>query len=1047
MLPCINSNSLKLLAGTADQRYQFSKNYFRNTHFPQIMHRYFQNQLTGEVTENELFQELTEIDASGNRVYFIFGSTGSGKSELLCWLKDQWETQGIGRPVVRISRSELNPQVLIKKCYDSLGIETDIEINEDRWNILLNKPITIINQIVWSTLAELFHTDEDIVPCALLLRPIVERNVTEFTRQIERGNIKSPLELISQQQFEDLLSKTTLQLPMDYLRVKQSLIKKLDHFLFEGQEISSLFKKLSWIIKERNIRPLLLIDDLVQSVNIYASDVLDQLITLEEGNWDVVVGLTPGSLLDTSKGMEMTQRILTLDTIDDRVKKLWLSDESGKTFYNLDSEQVVPYMSKYINELKGSEGYTCSRNCSHYRTCTSLLPVSSNRKEIDEQMVRLLPFNEPLIKRMYRAIPVGKGKLRYMILNTKEILRAFHKKKGAKLQAIHPLIAREKFAEHTDLTVKSIAEWYVSEHEDTITIPGYLLGKFEAGHTSVTVKLHKVHQLDKPSEPAVMHIDSPQAMGSIVRDWVEGKDVNLELLESVRLGIACLVHDVVKATSILRPFTSKPSSSIQRKEVENRTRYPIFFKASENGIHVKRSYPVLEIVNIQQEKPSERAKTFHKIANQIETAMWIYQTESVGASWKEELTLELGLSLPQLALHLKHWVEKWAQVSIYTWSQNIKSPFNKHIKEISEQLYQDWYLLRDNMIDPFQKILLNSLDFEKWIMAFTPRKKLEQYSINEFSINSFFTILQNEFMEYKRKLGFESKQIRLENQKYVAYLESVNHPDHQSILRKIKTIEDYASCSVEQYISLGELESVVQESGLKERYSETLALRECTLQVVGKVKHLDAQIQKVFYELVGTTGEDLTVSIGWSQLQEQYKLWESLNKGFARIYQTFLKTPIHVVKQIINSRISNDEAEQVRALWEYLYTTYQSMRDAHIIDDALLSQLMAWEIIDFYEVKKQVDELEKRLVEVDIIIGKLQLDLSTESLTVKEIMERIDKQTDIRPAVRKQVYKLFNQGSSVLPQKQWRNLVNDFSAQFPNLFESVELQMVIKKVD
>ncbi|MDO7905343.1 hypothetical protein Q5741_02815 [Paenibacillus sp. JX-17] len=1045
MLPCLNKNSLKLLAGTADQRYQFSKAYFRNTHFPQVMHRYFQNQLTGEVSENELFQELTEIDASGNRVYFIFGSTGSGKSELLCWLKDHWETQGIERPVVRISRTELNPQVLIKKCYDALGIQTDIEINENRWNILLSKPITIINQIVWSTLAEMFHSDEDIVPCALLLRPIVEQNVTKFTKQIERGNIKSPLELISQQQFEELLSKTTLQLSMDYGRVKQSLIKKLDHFLFEGKEISSLFRKLSNIIKERNIRPLLLIDDLVQSVNIYASDILDQLITLEEGNWDVVVGLTPGSLLDSTKGRDLTQRIQTLDTIDDRVRKLWLSDESGKAFYNLNIEQAVPYMSKYLNELKGAEGYTCSMNCPNYGNCMNLIPVSGQNL-IDEKQVCLLPFNEPMIRRMYRAIPVGKGKLRYMILNTKEILRAFYKKKGTKLQTVQPFISREKFAEHSDLTVKSIAEWYGSEQEDTITLPGYLLKKFDAGDDSITVKLYNIHQLDQDSKPMVTQVNYSHPTENIVRDWVEGENVNVELLESVRLGIASIVHEVVKATSIQRPFTSKLSSSVQRKEVENRTRYPISFDSSGDGIYIKRSYPVLEIVNLQQEKPSERARTFNKIANQIETAMWVYQTETIGESWKEELTLELGLPLPYIALCLKQWVGKWAELSQFTWCQHLKSPFNNQVKEISEQFYQDWFLLRDNMIDPVQETLQNTIDFEKWILAFAPRKKLEQYSISDHSINSFFNVLKNDFMEYKKKLESESKKIKLEYQKYVTYLESVKHPDHASILIEINKIKDHDT--IEEYFSLGKLERFIQESGLESRYAETLALREEIDQLVEKTQHLDRHLERIFFELTGTTVETkIKIVIGWSQLEDRIKQWESLNEGFAQIHQTFLKTPIHVVKQIINSRISNAEAEQVRTLWEYLYKTYQSMRDAHIIDDALLSHLETWEIIDFYEVKKQVDELEKRLVEVDVIIGKLQLDLSTESLTVKEIMERIDKQTDIRPAVRKQVYKLFNQGSSVLPQKQWRKLVNDFSVQFPNLFESVELQMVIKKVD
>lgn len=139
MIPCIDKESLMLLVGTADERFQHSPEYFRSTHFPQIMHRYYKNQLNAEVTEQELMRELNEIDSSCNRIYFIFGSTGAGKSELLCWLKDQWELSRIDRPVIRISRSELNPQILIKKCYETIGVDLNIKIDESRWELLLKK--------------------------------------------------------------------------------------------------------------------------------------------------------------------------------------------------------------------------------------------------------------------------------------------------------------------------------------------------------------------------------------------------------------------------------------------------------------------------------------------------------------------------------------------------------------------------------------------------------------------------------------------------------------------------------------------------------------------------------------------------------------------------------------------------------------------------------------------------------------------------------------------------------------------------------------------
>ncbi|WP_179087336.1 hypothetical protein [Paenibacillus glucanolyticus] len=137
MMPCLNKNSLKLLVGTADERYDQSPEYFRKTHFPQVMHRFNDNQLIAEVTEGELLEELKEVDSDGNRVYLVFGSTGSGKSELLRWLKDKWLVEVSERPVVRISRTELNPQTLIKKCLNALNLSLDVCIDEDKWGLLL----------------------------------------------------------------------------------------------------------------------------------------------------------------------------------------------------------------------------------------------------------------------------------------------------------------------------------------------------------------------------------------------------------------------------------------------------------------------------------------------------------------------------------------------------------------------------------------------------------------------------------------------------------------------------------------------------------------------------------------------------------------------------------------------------------------------------------------------------------------------------------------------------------------------------------------------
>lgn len=585
MMPCLNKDSLKLLVGTADERYNYSVEYFRKTHFPQVMHRYHGSQLIAEVTESELFGELKEVDSDGNRVYLIFGSTGSGKSELLCWLKDRWALEVPDRPVIRISRSELNPQVLIKKCLDVLNIPLAVDLDENRWDILLKKPITLINQMVWAALAESMESDEEIVPAALLLRPIIERNIIEFTKQVKRGRIRKPLEILYREQFDELIASTTLKISLEYLSFRQILSRKLDQFLFEDWDIGSLFRIITNQMKNNDLRPLLLIDDLVQSVNIYASDLLDQLITLEEGNWDVVIGLTPGAIRDSDKGFDLTKRIQNLDTIDDRVKKLWLSDESGREYYNLDRKQVIPYMTNYLEQLKNVRGYTCSSECQHYQNCSIILqPTSEQESATPDRNTKLLPFNEHMIQRTFDAIPQGKGKLRYMILNSKEIIRFFLKGNKDYVSRIVPLIKREMFADQSDLLIKTLAEWYVSEKANEVTISKQLLKNFGLRTDEAVVYLNCIDHSSIKEHSTIKtesNETSEQFDRAVIRDWIEGSPVNEELLLPIRLGVSSLIHDSVKSVNMSRPFTPRTTSTIQRNDINRRTRYPITLNGNE----------------------------------------------------------------------------------------------------------------------------------------------------------------------------------------------------------------------------------------------------------------------------------------------------------------------------------------------------------------------------------------------------------------------------------------------------------------------------------
>lgn len=1048
MIPCLNKESLKLLVGTADERYSFSPEYFHETHFPQVMHRYHGNHLTAEVTEMELLDELSTLDVTGNRVFLLFGSTGSGKSELLCWIRDQWVKKENNRPVVRISRSELNPQILIKKCYETFNIPLGIHIDENQWELLQKKPVTLINQMVWSTLAEILESDEEIVPAALLLRHEIEKNIVNFTKQVESGKITTPLEVLYPEQFAELVENTSLSFPIVYESIRQSLVMKLDRFLFEGWDMGSLFKQLSKELIAKNVRPLLLIDDLVQSVNIYANDLLDQLITLEEGNWDVVIGLTPGSLQDSDKGSELTKRIQTLDTIDDRVKKLWLSDETGKVFYNLDRNQSVSYMTKYMYQLKASQGFTCSDKCPHIKDCKNL--VVTDRGEIEETDIVLIPFNHSMIRRVYDGIPVGKGKLRYMILYAKEIIRFFQKGDRNRLSRVLPFISRETFAEHGDVFLKTLAEWLTPEHQNTVVLPRALIKNFGYQLQDQTIHLHPLgaatsidadYEREVPSQ--VVTVDH-----LIVRDWVEGKKTNIELLEPVRSGVASLIHDVTKATNLLRPFTPRANSIIQKREVYKGSRYPINFepagKAKETEVFVKRGFASLEVSNLHQLKPSDRARKFQKISGEWDTACWVYQSDFLHKSWEGALENALGISLSQFSYMLKFWVNEWIKISKASWVNVQSSPFSKELQEISEQLFQDWFLLRDNMIDPVRPS--QNLDFETWLDGITSNKTFEQYQIgSQVSFYTFLFKLKEEFNVYKMALSVCLEERLKVNKELSTYLRSF---EEQPFVHFADTLDMFREKLNFEYIDFktyNELAMKLEQSRIYEKFQVAQEKRKIISEWINKYGDLRRQMIKLVSELVEVnTTPSLDQPIPWLNYEETENLYPKLLDAMTRWNQCLLVTPRGIVREILNPLICSPNVEKVKEQWIKLWEIGQMLLTRKVPEEGFGHLLLAWETIDFHQVKAELTQLNKRTAEVMDIISRIYNDMGWQgNLELKDAIKQINKCTDLRPAIRRHLIQLLENGYSSLPTVQWKKLIEELKIRFPQAFEVIDIKLVV----
>lgn len=1047
MVPCINQNSLKLLTGTADERYLQSPDYFRRTHYPQTLYRFRGNETVDTWSEDEFRDELEGADTRGNQIYIIFGSTGSGKSELLCWVADQVSHRP-DRPVIRISRTEINPQVLVAKCFESLGLNNLLAIDISKWQLLLDKPITIVNQMVWGTLSEFFDSDETIVPLALLLRPVVEENLLKFSKEVQAGHITRALELLSPDQFAELIGTTSLPMPLDYLAFRQSLREKLDQFLLNGRSIRSLFQELSRHIIAKGIRPLLLVDDLVQSVNIYAGELLDHFLSLENGTWDVVIGVTPGVLNESNKGRSIADRIETLDTIDDRVKKLWLSDESGSQFYGLTEHHVVPYMQQYLVELKRQSGFTCAPECVHFAQCQQLLFASD--------AVELLPFNEQLLRRMYAAIPDGKGKLRYMLLNTKKILKFVLNPSRQNAQRVVGLVLRERYADHDDPLTKQLVEWYADSTSNIATIPELFRQHFHLGASSVPIMtLNTVH----PSLPPDLGQTNPSRHDDskrlAVRDWAEGKKVNGELLNGVILGVSTLVSDAIKATLIARRFTSRKSSMLQRSETIKGSRYPIYLGNSNiltEKIVVSKGGPAVVIADYQQLKPSQKPLVFPSLANASETAQWIYQGESVRDFWLAQLAEHLTVDIDTFALRLKTWVNEWVEISRHQLF-SLPSPFSTRLQEDVEQFFRDWFLLRDNICDAdrLEEIPAES-NFEQTFLSIRPSAVLDRYTFGSTPLGEFITTIQQNFLAYKDGMIEVARQEGRRQGHVLPLLTQLPDPEAAQIVADIRSTSTLEDISPKVLRHLAKTSNWLDDHSIFEQYEALCMLHNKTMNAYSHWLDLRVQIAMRLQSLGNQIilPEPPVVNIHWEyqRAMTEQSQWDSRWNMTQSVHDALVLTPQLAITQLLSKdaaarSVMKPFVKQWRTLESLIHRCLRGERlDRR--NRAFVERWKTQQVPSLTSELNRATQIHERIHMLAILIAK---DRHLPShLTLAEIRTHISQDSNISRSLRNKLVQLLKNGETHLPSRGQTIVLSELQEQFPQTYSYVDIKIRVKKL-
>jgi predicted AAA+ superfamily ATPase len=785
-LPCLALDGMKVFATTADQRFlTVEPTDFLRTHFPIYLQSYHAGTTT-TITEGDLLQRLLKPDATviGNRVIILYGAAGSGKSELLRWLQTQISLQDRSRAEVmtRISRTNLDVFHIVQLLQQQYNIQSFQPTTQQRWEECRQKPRTLAKILVLTALEQLFYSDDQINAVYYQLIDIVQTNLEHCFAAMSQTSemIGTSIELFSREDLDEILRSSVIPISIEYETLRFYLLKAFRDQLLEGLDLPQLLKRIAQEVQqERQQRPILLIDDLVQSINLFATDLLDYFITLEEGCWDIIIGITPNSLESTQRGKDLLNHITFLDTIDDRVEKLWLSDEYGLSSSFLNETNCAEYARIYLSEYKRQNRQPCNTNCSVFHRCSRLEPDRSDNL--------LAPFNEEILVRLFRSLPPGKGKVRYFTLYLRDILERIMQGEDI-LTVLNHYIRSELAVYHTDQELAQIYELYgpllpidtARESQNISNIYTFFEMQIDEADAEqpVVATLYRVPTSEQSSQQqpdATSAIDTDK---EAIKAWLRGETVNKQQLRNVRRGIIKSIKDGYFLDTMTRLHIARPSRILRWAQTRLDTIPPVSLEGVDDfeGLSIDRTVgPLAYILHdfadaagwVEQELRSQ-------LLNHQAFPTIFFRAIAYRRSIRSTLEGQLGMKIEELAFALFIVASRLNRTpvelppSIY---QKIESPQTLPVRYperieterprlsgsyvgMIRRLFEDCFKLRENVYD--------GLLLEEIAEAITPERALAllqnidtnnlsvDFRLNEEPLRTLLATVQNEIATLAR---------------------------------------------------------------------------------------------------------------------------------------------------------------------------------------------------------------------------------------------------------------------------------------------------------
>lgn len=367
------------------------------------------------VTERDVRRVVTGASLDNdNRLFFLVGESGCGKSELCQWLDyeigdgnyESAETNDFDHVPIHIPRQVREPKEVLQRLASHLDedISGGKKLSELHPDAVYQQTIgTIKNQFVqeFESTHELFTDDE--------FEQEVHSNLREFVQSFDDPDMEIEFEPIPHSELEELVEKypSTIQehtgsrdktVDFLYKEIKTGGKEAIQSMLELG-DLKPTLSELSSRFQDRDERPVLIIEDLA-GFTIYEHELLSFFSDLDTGNWDVVIGMTTG-IHDGLTASRRPDRFAE-DTINDRIQARLImteqTDDGARTLF-LEQEDVhIDLAKQYLDAIK-EEGEGSFQS-----------PPPVDEAELNEAFEGLYPFNKAFLDRIYDNLQEDENK-------------------------------------------------------------------------------------------------------------------------------------------------------------------------------------------------------------------------------------------------------------------------------------------------------------------------------------------------------------------------------------------------------------------------------------------------------------------------------------------------------------------------------------------------------------------------------------------------------------------------------------------------------------